>query len=153
LLSPTRQNLLAEVAKSLNGVAGRDELFRHAMSLTSDEEVQIFLQSTGLLVSLHAHRPVARILSGLRLPAAQFNDGRIVVLGAFDSIYWTEDVAGYESSLHALLPDAPMGLEVWSSGTISARARAELIKRGWDVHDNANEALSSVGTTERPGGL
>jgi hypothetical protein len=151
LLSPTRQNLLAQVAKSLNGVAGRDELFRHAMSLTSDEEVQIFLQSTGLLVSLHAHRPVARILSGLRLPAAQFNDGRLVVLGAFDSIYWTEDVAGYESSLHALLPDAPMGLEVWSSGTISSRARAELTNRGWDVHDNANEALSSVGTIEGKG--
>jgi hypothetical protein len=137
LLSPTRQSLLAEAAKSLDGVAGRDELFRHAMSLTSDEEMQVFLQSTGLLVSLHAHRPVARILAGLRLPAAQFSDGRIAVLGAFDSVYWTEDVAGYESALHALLPPASKGLEIWLSGTISPGARAELTKRGWDVHDTA----------------
>ena len=61
LLSPTRQALLAEVAKSLDGVAGRDELFRHAMSVTSEEEVQVFLQSAGLLVRLHARRPVTRI--------------------------------------------------------------------------------------------
>jgi hypothetical protein len=147
LLSPTRQSLIAEAAKSLDGVVGRDELFRHAMSLTSDEEVQVFLQSTGLLVSLHAHRPVARILAGLRLPAAQFSDGRIAVLGAFDSVYWTEDVAGYESALHALLPAAPKGLEVWLSGTISPGARAELAKRGWDVHDQANGALSGMGAT------
>jgi hypothetical protein len=143
LLSPTRQTLLAEAAKSLDGVVGRDELFRHAMSLTSDEEVQVFLQSTGLLVSLHAHRPVARILAGLRLPTAQLSDGRIAVMGAFDSVYWTEDVAGYESALHALLPEASKGLEVWLSGSISPGARAALTKRGWDVHDNANEAPSS----------
>jgi len=138
LLSPTRQSLLAEAAKSLDGAAGRDELFRHAMSLTTDEEVQVFLQSTGLLVGLHAHRPVARILAGLRLPAAQLSDGHIAVLGAFDSVYWTQDVAGYEADLHALLPEGSKGLEVWSSGTISPRARAELVKRGWEVHDKAN---------------
>jgi hypothetical protein len=144
LLSPTRQSLLAEAAKSLDGVVGRDELFRHAVSLTSDVEMQVFLQSTGLLVSLHAHRPVARILAGLRLPTAQFADERIAVLGAFDSVYWTEDVAGYESALHALLPEASKGLEIWVSGTISPGARVELTKRGWDVHDKANEALSEV---------
>jgi hypothetical protein len=113
------------------------------MSLTSEEEVQVFLQSTGLLVSLHAHRPVARILAGLRLPTAQFSDGRIAVFGAFDSVYWTQDVAGYESALHALLPpQASKGLELWLSGAISPGARAELTNRGWDVHDKANEALS-----------
>jgi hypothetical protein len=141
LLSPTRQSLLAEAAKSLDGVLGRDELFRHAMSLTSDVEMQVFLQSAGLMVSLHAQRPVARILAGLRLPTAQFSDGRIAVLGAFDSVYWTEDVAGYESALHALLPEGSKGLEIWLSGTISPEARAELTKRGWDVHDKVNETL------------
>ncbi len=104
LLSPTRQSLLAEYAKSLDGVGGRDELFRHAMSLTSEPEAEVFLQSTGLLVRLHARRPVNRILPGLRLPTAQFADGGIAVLGAFDAVYWTEDVAEYEATLHALLP-------------------------------------------------
>jgi hypothetical protein len=142
LLSPTRQSLLAEYAKSLDGVAGRDELFRHAMSLTSEPEAEVFLQSAGLMVRLHARRPVSRILSGLRLPTAQFADGGIVVLGGFDAVYWTEDVANYETALHALLPAVAGKLEVWVSGTFSPRAVSELSARGWEVHDHAAETLA-----------
>jgi hypothetical protein len=144
LLSPTRQSLLAEYAKSLNGVAGRDELFRHAMSVTSDDEMAVFLQSAGLLASLHAHRPVGRILSGLRLPAAQFADGGIVVVGAFDAVYWTEDVATDEAARHAVLPASLNHLELWVAGTLSPRARSELTMRGWDVHDNASQTLAAL---------
>jgi hypothetical protein len=145
LLSPTRQALLEEAAKSLEGVAGRDELFRHAMGLTSEEEVQVFLQSTGLLVRLNAHRPVAAIVAGLRLPTAQFSDGRIAVLGAFDAVYWTEDVAGYEAALHAALPEGSGGLELWLGGTVSPAARTELSARGWEVHEKTLETLSEAG--------
>ena len=142
LLSPTRQSLLAEYAKSLDGVAGRDELFRHAMGLDSEPEVQVFLQSTDLLVRLHARRPVNRILPGLRLPTAQLTDGDIVVVGAFDALYWTEDVADDEAALHALLPAAAGRLELWVSGTCSPRASRELSARGWEVHGHAAEALA-----------
>ena len=135
LLSPTRQRVLEEEAKLLEGVAGRDELFRHAMSVTSEEEVQVFLQSTRLLAAVHKQHPIARILAGLRLPTAQTSDGHIVVIGAFDAVYWTEDVAGYEEALHAALPPAATGLQLWLSGSISPRARSELIARGWDVHE------------------
>ena len=123
-------------------MAGREELFRHAMNLTSEDEVEVFLQSTGLLVSLQAHRPIKGILSGLRLPTAQFTDGGIVVLGSFDAVYWTEDVATDEAALHALLPAGPSRLELWIAGTISPRAGSELAARGWDVHDHAAETLA-----------
>jgi hypothetical protein len=143
LLSPTRQSVLEEEAKLLEGVAGRDELFRHAMSLTSDEEVQVFLQSTRLMAGLRAHAqlPVVKILAGLRLPTAQTSDGHIIVIGAFDAVYWTDDVAGYEAALHAALPASATGLQLWVSGSISPRARSELTSRGWDVHENAEETL------------
>jgi hypothetical protein len=122
------------------GVAGRDELFRHAMTVTSEEEVEVFLRSAALLPALHAQQPLARILSGLRIPAAQRADGHVLLTGAFDSVYWTQDVAGYESALRQALPaDAPR--EAWLSGAISPRARAELSQRGWDVHDRAAAML------------
>ena len=142
VLSPTRQSLLAEYAKSLDGVAGRDELFRHAMSLKSESEAEVFLQSMGLLVRLHARRPLSRILSGLRLPTAQFADGGIVVPGAFDAVYWTEDVAEDEAALHALLPASAGKVELWVSGSVSPRASSELSARGWEVHDHAAETLA-----------
>jgi hypothetical protein len=135
LLSPTRQSVLEEEAKLLDGVAGRDELYRHAMSVTSEEEVQVFLQSTRMLAQLHKQHPIAKILAGLRLPTALTSDGHIVVIGAFDALYWTEDVAGYEAALRAALPPASAGLQLWLSGSISPRARSELTSRGWDVHE------------------
>jgi hypothetical protein len=100
------------------------------------------LQSTGLLVRLHARRPVNRILSGLRLPTAQFADGGIVVIGAFDAVYWTEDAAEDEAALHALLPPSAGKLELWVSGPISSRASSELAARGWEVHGQAAETLA-----------
>jgi hypothetical protein len=111
------------------------------MSVTSEEEVQVFLQSTRLLAGLHRQQPIAKILAGLRLPTAQTGDGRVVVMGAFDAVYWTEDVSGYEAALHAALPAGATGLQLWLSGSISPRARSELTSRGWEVHDNADETL------------
>jgi hypothetical protein len=122
-------------------VAGRDELFRHALSLTTEQEAEVFMQSTGMLVRLHTHRPVSRILAGLRLPAAQLADGGIIVPGAIDALYWTEDVAIDEAALHALLPASSGKLELWVSGSVSTRARRELESRGWDVHADAARVI------------
>jgi hypothetical protein len=102
----------------------------------------VFIESTRMLARLHAQQPVARILAGLRLPTAETRDGRTVVLGAFDAVYWTEEVAGYETALRGALPPAAQKLEVWLSGSISPMARDQLTSHGWVVHDHALEALA-----------
>jgi hypothetical protein len=146
LLSPTRQALLEEDAKALEGIAGRGELFRHAMSVTSADEVRVFLASVHLLVASQTTSPAAEVLSGLRLPAARLRDGKIAVYGAFDAVRWTQEVSGYETALHAALP-ANAGIEVWLSGSISDRARDELQARGWQVHANAGAAPTQTGAS------
>lgn len=134
LLSPTRQTLLVDAIKSLAGVSDRAELLRHAMGVTTETEMEVFLASMTQLVAFHATQPVARIVTGVRLPSAQLPDGRIVVFGAFDAVYWTAQVGGYEAALRqALPPDAP-AREVWFSGAVSSRARSELERLGWSVH-------------------
>ncbi len=135
LLSPTRQVLLLADAEALAGVAGRGELFRHALGLTAPEEVQVYLASAAILAKAHASEPVAAIVSGLRLPAALRADGRLIVCGAFESIYWTADVARLEAQLEADLPaqPQPVARELWVAGTLSDRARAALASRGWEL--------------------
>jgi hypothetical protein len=113
------------------------------MEVDSVEEVQVFLQSARLMASLHARRPVARILAGLRLPAAALSDGTVIVVGAFDGVSWTEEVAGYEAALHAALPANRAPLELWLTGTISPLAREQLTRLGWEVHDHARESLTA----------
>ena len=103
----------------------------------------MFLQSARFLALVHARRPVARILAGLRLPAAAFSDGTVIVCGAFDGVSWTEEVAGYEAALHAALPASGAPLELWLTGAVSPLAREQLTRLGWKVHDRARESLTA----------
>jgi hypothetical protein len=141
LLTPTRQTALADAVLQLEGVEGRAEILRHAMSVESEEETAIFVQSTLLLSRFHAHQPVTRIVAGLRIPAAELADGRIALFGAFDAIQWTEEVAGYEQTLREALPQAALR-EIWTTGSVSPAARAALESRGWVVHAQADVALA-----------
>jgi len=138
LLSPTRQTLLVDAVKALEGVEGRAELLRHATAVISEDEVDVFVRSAQLLVRYHAQQPVTRILPGLRLPAAQRADGHVIVLGAFDAIQWTEAVAGYERGIRAALPQDASGRELRVTGSVSARARGALEELGWSVHERAD---------------
>jgi hypothetical protein len=150
ILGPTRQVLLIAAAEALDGVAGRAELFRHALGLTAQEEAQVYLRSVGLLVLVHRQTPVKTILPGLRLPAAQRTDGHVVLCGAFDAVYWTEDVATDETQIRQLLPSTGVTmLELWLTGTASERARAELRALGWELHESQAQAALNAGPATR----
>ena len=142
VFNPTRQVVLYEAAGELKDVDGRAELFRHALSLTSDVEAQVYLQSVGVLLLAHRERPVAAILPGVRLPAARRADGSVLICGAFDAVYWTQGVATRAQELRASLAAlAPSGLEVWLSGTASPLAHDALAQLGWQVHDAIGAAV------------
>jgi hypothetical protein len=145
ILSPTRQTLLLEAAQGLEGVTGRAELLRHAMGLTSDTEAQVYLRSVGLLMVAHRHEPVSAVLPRVRLPAARLADGRIVVCGAFEAVYWTSDVAVGERGIRESLPeaDAAATREIWLEGSVSERARRELEQRGWRIHESVGLAAAN----------
>ena len=145
LLTPTRQTVLVDDVTALPGVKGRAELLRHASAVTSEEEIEVFLESARLLMAFHAKQPVSRILSGVRLPTAQMSDGRLAVFGAFDAVYWTQDVARYSGELKSALADENgPGLDVWLLGTASTRARRELANLGWAVHEQVGTAPEAV---------
>jgi hypothetical protein len=141
LLSPTRQVSLLSAVEALDGVTQRGELLRHAIELTSDEEVQVYLRSVGLLLKAHASQPLASVVPGVRLPAALRADGSLVVCGAFEDVYWTEDVSRLERQLEQALPTAGAGAahELWITGTLSERARRAGHDRGWDLHEVPDE--------------
>jgi len=141
LLNPTRQTLLVNDVQALAGVADRAELLRHAMLVTSEDEIEVFLHSTQLLVRSNTARPLTRILAGPRIPAALGSDGHLLVFGAFDTVFWTREVAGYTQALLVTLPSAATGREAWIGGSVSPRARTELEHLGWTIHEHAEQTL------------
>jgi hypothetical protein len=142
LLNPTRQTLLVDAVKALAGVTDRAELLRHAIAVTTEDEMQVFLASLSQLVRFHARQAVAQIIGGVRIPSATLADGRVVVFGAFDAVYWTREVAGYEGALREALAPNTTGRDVYFTGSVSTRARAELERLGWGVHDHSDAELS-----------
>jgi hypothetical protein len=154
LLSPTRQLALLSAVEALDGVAQRGELIRHAIGLTSDEEVQVYLRSAGILARVRASYPFTSVVAGLRLPAALRADGGIVVCGAFESVYWTRDVSQLERQLWtALPPHTPLSREFWIAGTLSKRAQRAAQDLGWELHqapDEAPDAAQPAATASRP---
>lgn len=147
LLTPTRQTLLVDAVQGLEGVEGRAELLRHAAAVTAEDEIEVFLSSTCLLLHFHSRTPVARVLAGLRVPTAQRADGHVMVFGAFDNVHWTEDVAAYEHAIREALPGDAGAREFWLAGAVSPGAHAALTRLGWDIHDRAEVSLgcASVG--------
>ncbi len=133
LLTPTRQQLLDTAATALTGVAGRAELFRHALGIDSQVEADVYVRSVLRLVVLHAERPLTAILPALRMPAGRTADGTIVVVAAFDALRWTAEVAAAEADARAALPAERAGVELWLAALPSPRAAAELEARGWQV--------------------
>jgi hypothetical protein len=150
-LSPSQQTLLFGAAEALQGVAGRGELFRHAASLKSEAEGQVYLRSVGLLVVAHQQRPLASVLPSVRLPAARTVDGRTVVCASFDAVYWTPDVADGERHVRESLSlDAGASPELWLEGHASARARQELERQGWQVRENAGTTSAGGSPGDSP---
>jgi hypothetical protein len=145
-LSPTRQVLLLSTAASLEGVAGRAELFRHSLDLTSDAEAQVYLRSVGLMAVAHRTHPLKAIIPGVRLPAAELADGRLIVCAAFEAVYWTPDVATNEEQLQRSLPPQQpgRGRELWVEGTVSERARGMLRERGWQLHPTVASSRGAI---------
>ena len=141
LLTPTRQTLLVDAVQRLEGVEGRAELLRHGATVTAEDEIEVFLSGTCLLLHFHSRWPVARVLAGLRVPTAQRADGRVMVFGAFDDVQWTEDVAAYEHAIREALPRDAGARELWLAGPVSPRAHAALQQLGWDIHDRAEVSL------------
>jgi hypothetical protein len=141
LLSPTRQTLLADAVQALEGVQGRAELLRHASTVTAEDEMEVFLSSTCMLLHFHSRWPVARVLAGLRVPTAQLADGRVTVFGAFDAVHWTADVAAYEQPIREALPHGAAARELWLAEPVSPRARRALTELGWEIQDRAEVSL------------
>ena len=140
-LSPTRQVVLLSAAQALDGVAERGELFRHALGLSSNEEVQVYLRSVGLLVKAHADRALTSVVPGVRLPGALRADGSVVVCGAFEAVYWTEDVARLDAQLRAALPESGNEpRELWVAGVLSDRARQAARELGWQLHEVTDQS-------------
>ena len=150
VFTPREQTMLVSALDEMSGVAERDRLVQLA-ALTDKDDVAFFRQRQ---VEMYAgyHRavsPLERFIGVGPVPAARTVAGALVFNIPVDYVAWTEEVARVVTTASNLATQVP-GIsekQIWVTGTLSPRARAEMGRLNWKVYEN-NEAL--IVATDKP---
>jgi hypothetical protein len=155
--SPSRQVVIVESLEALTDAANRSEFIE--LAVRADEPYETFSFARMALMLSAYHRfvsPLDEIFSSNGLPMAHTMEGNVILPLYIDAGFWTERMAWAADEVDRFLDwDREIGgKEILVSGTLSARARGELQRRGWSVSDGleASWLAEFDGETYVPGG-
>lgn len=137
-LSPSQQTLLVAAIADLEGASGRSEIIRQSLNALSEAESRFFVQSTVMLAWYHRNQaPLAEISTQLTIPVGIREDGGVTAVLAADHMYWNETIANAVGQRMAAADDSAEQVhELWLTGVVSERCRAELTALGWEIYEN-----------------
>jgi len=150
VFSPREQTLLVSALDEMMGVAERDRFVQLA-ALTDKDDVAFFRQRQAEMYAGY-HRavtPVARFVGVGPVPGALTVKGSLVFNLPVDYVAWTEEVARVVTNASNLANQLPgvTDRQLWITGTLTPRARAEIQRLNWKVYER-NEAL--IVSTDKP---
>lgn len=144
------QTRLVQAIERLRGVRNRGQLVADAARAESREETRFFVRSAELLALYHERRaPIEELIDDGHTPvAAQDLKGRLVVVLPLDYVNWSRLALDTATVVHGSLRARDRGVasEVWVEGTVTPRARRELLRLGWTVQDRALGAFDRSAT-------
>jgi hypothetical protein len=150
VFSPREQTMLVSALDEMTGVAERDRLVQLA-ALTDKDDVAYFRQrQMEMYAGYHrAISPIERFVGVGPVPAARTAKGVLVFNIPVDYVVWTGDVSRVVTTADNLANQLP-GIkekQLWVTGTLSPRARAEMQRLNWKVYER-NEAI--IVATDKP---
>lgn len=148
--SPREQTILVSALDEMRGVVERGRFVQLA-ALTDKDDVAFFRQRQAEMYAGY-HRavaPIERFVGVGPLAAARTVKGSLVFNIPVDYVVWTEQVARVVTTADNLANQLPgiSGKQLWITGTLSPRARAEMQRLNWRVYER-NEAL--IVATDKP---
>ncbi|MCP4260664.1 MAG: hypothetical protein GY774_24535 [Planctomycetes bacterium] len=143
VFSPAQETVLVTALESLKGVANRELFLKVALQASDPDMAKTITETAVMSAGYHKHiKPLQRFTPMARLTSAVRKDGSVVVLLPTDYIIWSEKVADVAASLteKAKQTKGP-GVEVWTLGSFSERAKSELQKMGWKIYTDVRSQL------------
>jgi hypothetical protein len=141
--SPREQTLLVSALDEMSGVGDRERLVQLA-ALTNNVDMTFFRERQAeMYAGYHkAVTPLAQFVSIGQLAAARARDGALVFNVPLDYLVWTDALGRLVANSDTLVNQLPgvRQKELWVTGSLSPRARAEMQRLGWKTYENA-EAL------------
>ncbi len=132
VFSPATATVLVTAMEDLRDVADLELLLKVALQASDPDMARTITETTLLTAGFHRNiAPLSRLTPMARLFCAEKKDSTLVVTLPTDHIIWSARVADVA---RALTDRAKKGVEIWTFGDFSGRARSELEKLGWKVH-------------------
>ena len=143
VFSPREQTILVSALDEMKGVGDR-ERFVQLAALTNNADMALFRQRQAeMYAGYHkAVSPLAQFVSVGQVPGARAANGALVFNFPIDYLVWTDSLARLVANTDTVANQLP-GLtqkQLWVTGSLSPRARAEMQRMGWKIYENS-EAL------------
>ena len=144
IFSPREQTLLVDALNEMKGVADRGALVRLALP-SQNPTVAYFRERQAQMYAGYnkSVTPLEGFISLGQFAVARTTNGALVFNLPLDYLVWTEPMAQLFTGANQLVNNLPGVKEkqIWLTGTLSPRARKEIMSRGWQIHDRAEAQL------------
>jgi len=143
IYTPREQTVLVSSLDQMTGVANRGA-FVNSAALSDSKTLAYFRERTAEMY-LGYHKKVAPIESFQSiggLSAARIGDA-IIFNVPLDHLVWTEPMGRFLTAANRKVNELSGGArkQLWVGGTVSARARQEIQKLGWEIQEQAEARL------------
>lgn len=139
-LSPRHELIITESLAGMKGVLNREAYIKLALTAESEEDAFFFQRTAELLRAYYDQQATLEEIQVIHgtFPIAYAANKTLVVPLVADYGVWSQQAVGLVEAIQA----APKRREVektqlWITGQLSLRAKNEIEKLGWEVHERA----------------
>ncbi len=153
LYSPRHETFLAGSLYEMKGVDGRAEFVQRATEAKSTNTALIFQKMAELMYEYHSKvTEIERIVTIRRFPMGVTREGALFLPFVCDYEVWSPQLAKMVNEMVEEYPQKAgtvSRIEMWTTGTLSEKARERLNYMGFDVYEKAFERMKDLerGTT------
>lgn len=151
--SPRHETFLAGSLYEMNGVDGRADFVEQAAKVKSVNAALIFQKMAELMYEYHSKvMEIERIVIIRRFPLGITREGNLFMPFVCDYEVWSKQLAILATEIVEEYPEIAGtidGIEMWSTGKLSDKAKEKLSYMGFDIYENAFGKMKNLerGTT------
>lgn len=145
--SPRHRTIIVFALEGLTKASHRDRFIGAALNALSEEEALFYQQEAELLLAYNQQKaPIVTIDIAGRIPVGFAEEGTLFCPLAMDHGIWSERTESVSTRLakRAAMEGKDAQIEIWFGGTLSQRAKFELLQRGVTAREHVARDLPLI---------
>jgi len=143
VFTPALETIVVSALARMDQAVNRELFIKVGLQASTLDMAKIVSEMAVMAANYHKRiAPLKTFSTMARLLKAEKQDGSIVVFLPIDHMIWNRRLASFASEIvQQGMNNGSAGYEIWTLGTFSDRARLSLRAIGWQLHEQAFDAL------------